>query len=184
DVLGETTVPMHADDPLTRADVELAAAALIAFSARDVRLGGYQISPSNRLRGALSDSAHRAADLDHLTAEFVADDPRTAKAIGRAEDHIAHRAIPVVDVRVGAAQRRRAYSHENVAGSAARHVHVGPLQGTGPGRHLAYRLHRVLWVLGMRDPSLGSWSMNVRAPDYMSTGVRRATPLTPALCHT
>src|SRR5579859_1685977 len=99
DVLSEGAVGINPDDLHELADVGLAGAALEAFSAGDVHLGGDEVT--------LFHGRDLAADGGHSSAKFVSGDERRMDAALRP-------CVPIVYVKVGAADRGDLYLDQHV----------------------------------------------------------------------
>lgn len=92
DVFGKRSVTVHTENPVVTADVRLAGATLEARSTREVGFCGDVI--------AGLDESDRRADVDDFSAHFMPDNTRRMNAAVRP-------GVPIVDMGVGAAQRRR-----------------------------------------------------------------------------
>jgi hypothetical protein len=98
DVLGKTSVAIHADDLRVRADMGVAGPAQQASAVDDVALGGDAI--------AFAHVGDELACAHDLAGEFMADDERRLHAPLRP-------CVPVVDVHVGAADAGALHANQN-----------------------------------------------------------------------
>src|SRR5438477_3645208 len=126
-VLGESAVGIDADDFYVLADVGFAGAALQAFTAGDVHLGGNEI--------AFLHAGDFVAVGNHFAAELVAGDQRRMNAPLRP-------AIPFVDVEVGAADGGDFYFDQNIRASEAWDFDLANL-GAGGGLRFDHRQHGI-----------------------------------------
>src|SRR5271156_1102977 len=125
DIFGEGAVGIHADDLHVLADVSLASAALQAFAASHMHLGGDEI--------AFLDAGYFIAERGHFTAKFV---PRNRRGMNAALGP----AIPVVNVQVSTADGGHLHFDEHISASVGGNFYFANLRA-GCGPRLDHRQH-------------------------------------------
>ena len=120
-VLGEGAVGVDADDLHVLADVRFAGAALQALAAGHVHLGGNEV--------AFLHAGDFIAERRHLAAELMPGNQRRMNAVLRP-------AVPVVNVQVGAADRRDLHLDQHVGAPEGGNLYFANLRA-----RRRFRLH-------------------------------------------